>query len=167
MVGREGMLGIELSLGASAAPLRTVARLSGAAWRVSADAFECELARGTALQRRLTLYAFSLMTRLGIAAACQRFHAVGPRLASWLLLSMDRAQGKGLKATQKTIAELLGVRRESVTEEASKLAKAGCISYSRGHIALLERAQLEALACSCYRSSSDARPPIVPGVKRK
>ena len=150
MVGIEGMLGIELSMGVQIAPLSAVVRSPGRVWRIGAKAFCHELALGTELRRSLSRYAYVSMVQLARSSACPHFHPIGPRLASWLLRSMDHADAGEMAITQESIAHLLGIRRESVTEEAIRMQAAGHIRNSRGRITLLNREGLEEAACTCY-----------------
>jgi CRP-like cAMP-binding protein len=150
MVGREGMLGVQLALGVNAAPLHALVQGPGAAWRISASAFRTELAQSPPLQRCLGRYAYVLMDQLAKASACIRFHQVGPRLARWLLMSQDRAHSDSFPVTQEFLSYMLGVRRVSVTASAGVLQRAGLIEYHRGELKVLDRTGLQAMACSCY-----------------
>ena len=150
MVGREGMLGTELALGCEHVPLQALVQGPGSAWRIGARAFRGELARSPALQRGLNRYIYVLMAQLSGAAACLRFHQIGPRLARWLLMSQDRAQSEQFHVTQEFLAYMLGVRRVGVTTAASALQRQGLITYRRGEMTVMNRRGLEAAACSCY-----------------
>ena len=123
---------------------------SGTAWRIGSKAFRTELARSPALQRCLHHYIYVLMAQLAGAAACLRFHQIGPRLARWLLMSQDRAQAEQFHVTQEFLAYMLGVRRVGVTTAAANLQRRGLIAYRRGEMTVIDRAGLEATACSCY-----------------
>lgn len=150
MVGREGMLGSELVLGWAKTPWRALVQGAGQSWRVPALVLREAIAGLPALQRVLQA---SLLVRLhqqALAAACERFHTIGPRLARWLLMSQDRLQTDHFHVTQELIALMLGVRRVSVTEAAGDLQRAGLIAYHRGEMTLLDRSGLIAMACSCY-----------------
>jgi CRP-like cAMP-binding protein len=150
MVGREGMLGIQLSLGIVAAPLHALVQGPGTAWRIRTQAFRGELARSAALQRCLNRYAYVLMVQLAASAACLRFHEIGPRLARSLLMSHDRAHADTFHVTHEFLAYMLGVRRVSVTRAATALQRATLIEYRRGTLTVLDRPGLEAAACTCY-----------------
>ena len=150
MVGREGMLGAHLALGYPVAPLQALVQGSGKAWRVGAKVFRAELKRNLALQRCLNRYIYVLMAQLAGAAACLRFHQIGPRLARWLLMSQDRAQATQFHVTHEFLAYMLGVRRVGVTTAAAALQRQGLIAYKRGALTVTDRAGLEAAACSCY-----------------
>ena len=150
MVGREGMLGVQLALGVPTEPLRAVVQGAGSAWRIGSVAFRRELAVSAALQRGLGRYLHVLMTQLAGSAACLRFHQIGPRLARWLLMSQDRAHADRFHVTHEFLAYMLGVRRVGVTTAAGLLQRSGLIEYHRGELKVLDRAGLEAVACSCY-----------------
>ncbi|MGV3726360.1 Crp/Fnr family transcriptional regulator [Hydrogenophaga sp.] len=150
MVGREGMLGTELVLGLAKTPWRAMVQGKGHSWRLPAKALRKALTTQPTLKRVLQA---SLLVRLhqqALAAACERFHMIGPRLARWLLMSQDRAQADHFHVTQEFIALMLGVRRVGVTEAAGALQRAGLIEYQRGEMKVLNRAGLLAQACSCY-----------------
>jgi len=150
MVGREGMLGVQLAMGVSKAPLHALVQGAGTAWRMSTKAFNAELAASPALQSNMQRYLYVLMAQLSESTACVRFHQVGPRLARWLLMSQDRSNTSSFALTQEFLAYMLGVRRVGVTEAAGALQKNGLISYSRGKLTVLNRKGLEQAACSCY-----------------
>lgn len=150
MVGREGMVGAQLALGVTTAPLRALVQGAGAAWRIATKSFQAELARSTALQRSLNRYLYVLMGQLATSAACLRYHLIGPRLARWLLMTQDRAHADTFHVTQEFLAYMLGVRRVGVTAAAGALQRSGLIAYTRGELTVLDRAGLEAAACSCY-----------------
>jgi CRP-like cAMP-binding protein len=150
MVGREGMAGAELVLGELKAPFLAVVQGSGKAWRVPRRAFRRELAASPALQLCLNRYLYVLMMQLGAAAACLRFHLIGPRLARWLLMMQDRAHSDNFHVTHEFLAYMLGVRRVGITAAAGQLQRAGLIEYRRGELIVLSRRGLEAAACGCY-----------------
>ena len=152
MVGREGMVGVQLALGVANSPLRALVQGPGTALRVGAKAFQAELARSAALQRNMNRYVYVLMNQLAQAAACARFHLIGPRLARWLLMSQDRAHTDSFHVTQEFLAYMLGVRRVGVNAAASGLQRDGLIEYTRGELTVLDRPGLEAAACSCYQA---------------
>jgi CRP-like cAMP-binding protein len=150
MVGREGMLGAQLALGVTTAPLRALVQGSGSAWRVASKAFRAELMISVALQRCLSRYVYVMLGQLATSASCLRFHQIGPRLARWLLMTQDRAHSNDFHVTQEFLAYMLGVRRVGITAAASHLHRNGLIEYKRGALTVLDRAGLEAASCSCY-----------------
>lgn len=153
MVGREGMLGVQLCIGVGTVPLQALVQGSGSAWRIASRAFRGELARSAALQRSVNRYLYVLMTQLTASATCLRFHEIGPRLARWLLMSHDRAGSDTFRVTHEFLAYMLGVRRVGVTGAASALQRAKLICYRRGELTILDRRGLEAAACSCYAAN--------------
>ncbi len=150
MVGREGMLGAQLVLGVTTAPLHALVQGAGTALRIGAPAFRLELGRSAAMRRGLERYVYVLMSQLASAAACLRFHLIDQRLARWLLMSQDRAHSDSFHVTHAFLAYMLGVRRVSVTNAAGGLQRVGLIAYHRGELTVLDRKGLEAAACSCY-----------------
>ena len=150
MVGREGMLGVQLALGVATSPLHAVVQGAGRALRIGTKAFKAELAASTALQNELNRYLYVLMSQLAESAACVRFHQIGPRLARWLLMSQDRSHSNTFDVTQEFLAYMLGVRRVGITAAAGNLQRDGLISYSRGKLTVLNRKGLENAACGCY-----------------
>jgi CRP-like cAMP-binding protein len=156
MVGREGMLGVQLVLGVEAAPLHAVVQGAGAAWRIGGAEFSSELVRSAALQRGLNRYVYVTMMQLASAASCLRFHQIGPRLARWLLMTQDRARSDTFHITHEFLAYMLGVRRVGITTAACALQRDGLITYRRGEIRVLNRRGLKAAACSCYAADRDA-----------
>ena len=159
MVGTEGMLGSHLALGVATCPLCAMVQGSGVATRIEAKAFRGELGKSPSLQRILGHYIYVLMAQQAAAAACLRYHLIGPRLARWLLMSQDRAHSPAFRVTQEFLAHMLGVRRVGVTAAARALYRTGLIDYHRGDLKVLDRAGLEAAACGCYaadRRSYDA-----------
>ncbi|AKJ31199.1 Crp/Fnr family transcriptional regulator [Caldimonas brevitalea] len=156
MVGREGMLGAQLALGVSAIPLHAVVQGAGMVRRIAARRFRRELAGSKALQLTLNRYVYVLMAQLAISAACTRFHNVEPRLARWLLMTQDRAHSDSFHLTHEFLAHMLGVRRVGITGAASDLQRQDLIRYRRGDIIVLDRAGLEAAACSCYAADRRA-----------
>jgi CRP-like cAMP-binding protein len=150
MIGAEGMLGACLALGVSRQPVRAVVQGCGTAWRIPAAAFKAELARNAPLCRAVSRYLYVLLCQQASSAVCLRFHQIGPRLARWLLMSQDRAHSASFHITQEFLAYMMGVRRVGVTEAAGALQRQGLIEYRRGEMRILDRAGLEASACSCY-----------------
>jgi len=150
MAGRESMLGAELVLGLAPTPWRALVQGAGKSWRIKVGALRKILDTSPALRQVMQT---SLLVRLHqqtLAAGCERFHKVGPRLARWLLMSQDRAKTDTFRVTQEFLALMLGVRRVSVTVAASEFQKSGLISYRRGELTVQDRAGLKAQACSCY-----------------
>lgn len=150
VVGHEGLVGMDLFLGTEESAGRAVVHTGGPMYQLRADLFRMELERNPQLGVQLLRYAQTLMTQMAQTAACNRHHTVIQQLCRWLLVSLDRSTGNQIFVTQEMIANMLGVRREGVTEAACKLQKAGVIAYSRGRITVLDRARLEGLACECY-----------------
>nr|WP_295776205.1 Crp/Fnr family transcriptional regulator [Rhodoferax sp.] len=149
-VGNEGVVGISLFMGGDTTPSSAVVQTAGHAYRLDRHVLQSEFTRAGAMQRLLLRYTQALMTQMAQSAVCNRHHSVVQQLCRWLLLTMDRVPARELVMTQELVASMLGVRRESVTEAAGILQTAGYIRYRRGHIAVLERAGLEARACECY-----------------
>ena len=156
MVGREGLVGVQLALGVVNSPLRAVVQGSGAALRVSAPAFRAELLLSAALRNHLDRYLYVLLAQLATSAACLRFHQIGPRLARWLLMTQDRAHSDSFHVTQEFLAYMLGVRRVGITAAAMHLQRDGLIEYSRGEMTVLDRSGLERAACACYQTDLQA-----------
>jgi len=150
VVGDEGMVGITMFMGGESTPSRAVVQSAGFAYLLKADMLKAEFDRGGALQYLLLRYTQSLITQMAQTAVCNRHHTVEQQLCRWLLLSLDRLPGNELTMTQKLIANMLGVRREGVTEAAGRLQAAGLIDYSRGKIVVRDRAKLETRVCECY-----------------
>jgi CRP-like cAMP-binding protein len=149
-VGNEGVVGISLFMGGDTTPSSAVVQTAGYAYRLGRRLLKQEFARTGPLQLLLLRYTQALMTEMAQTAACNRHHSVEQQLCRWLLLTLDRLPGKELVMTHELVASMLGVRRESITEVAGDLQRAGCIRYRRGHIAVLDRAGLETRACECY-----------------
>jgi CRP-like cAMP-binding protein len=150
MVGREGMVGVQLALGVSPSPVRAVVQGAGTAWRLGSVHFTRELATNAALRESMNRYLYVSLVQLATASACRRFHDIGPRLARWLLMSHDRAHVDCFRVTHESMALMLGVRRVGVTVAAGTLQLAGLIRYHRGELTVLDRRGLELRACSCY-----------------
>lgn len=149
-VGNEGMVGVSLFLGGNTTPSTAVVQTAGHAYRLGRHLLAQEFSRGGEMQRLLLRYTQALLTQMMQTAACNRHHVVEQQLCRWLLMTLDRAPSHELILTQEQVANMLGVRREGVTEAARKLQHAGLISYRRGHITVLDRAGLETNACECY-----------------
>jgi len=151
VVGREGVLGIALFMGGETTPSRAVVQSAGLSFRMKAQHLKDEFARFGPLMQLLLRYTQALITQMSQTAACNRHHSVDQQLCRWLLLSLDRLSSNQLAMTQELIANMLGVRREGVTEAAGKLQDAGLIVYRRGRITVLDRRGLEARSCECYQ----------------
>jgi CRP-like cAMP-binding protein len=150
VVGDEGMVGIALFMGGGTTPSRALVQSAGQAFRLPGEALKKEFERHSGLQILLLRYTQALITQMSQTAVCNRHHSVDQQLCRWLLLSLDRLATHELTMTQELIANMLGVRREGVTEAAGKLQARGLISYSRGRITVLDRPGLEAQVCECY-----------------
>ena len=149
-VGNEGVVGISLFMGGKTTSSSAVVQIAGFGYRLPAQVLKQEFVRGGTLLPLLLRYTQALMTQMGQTAACNRHHTIEQQLCRWLLLTLDRMTTTDLVMTQELIASMLGVRREGITEAASRLQQAGFIRYRRGHIAVLERSGLEIHACECY-----------------
>ena len=150
VVGNEGLIGIALFMGGETTPSRAIVQSSGHAYRLIAQLLKDEFHRAGSMQLLLLRYTQALITQMAQTAVCNRHHSVDQQLCRWLLLSLDRLTVNRLTMTQELIANMLGVRREGVTEAAGKLQKLGVIEYSRGEITVLNREKLEELSCECY-----------------
>ena len=150
VVGNEGILGISLFMGGETTPNRAVVQSAGHGYRLKARLLKDEFNRAGPLLRLLLRYTQALITQMAQTAVCNRHHLIEQQLCRWLLLSIDRLSSNSLIMTQELIANMLGVRREGVTEAASKLQRDGLIHYSRGRIDVLDRPGLEAAVCECY-----------------
>jgi CRP-like cAMP-binding protein len=165
VVGNEGVVGISLFMGGETTPSRAVVQSAGTAYRMPSKLMMTEFTRGGAMQHLMLRYTQALITQMAQTAVCNRHHSVDQQLCRWLLLSIDRLAKPEIRMTQELIANMLGVRREGVTEAAGKLQKAEVISYRRGLIKVLDRPKLESLACECYevvRRESARLLPVVP-----
>jgi len=150
VVGNEGVIGIALFMGGETTPSRAIVQSAGHAYRLIGQRLKDEFHRSGGMQLLLLRYTQALITQMAQTAVCNRHHSVDQQLCRWLLLSLDRLSSNELIMTQDLIANMLGVRREGVTEAAGKLQKLGVIRYSRGRITVLDRPQLEQLSCECY-----------------
>lgn len=151
IVGNEGVVGVSLFMGGETTPSRALVQSAGQAFRVPSKVLKEEFRRGGPLQHVLLRYTQALITQMSQTAVCNRHHSVEQQLFRWLLMSLDRLATNELTMTQKLIANMLGVRREGVTESAGKLQKLGLIEYHRGRITVLDRAGVEKQACECYQ----------------
>ena len=150
VVGNEGIVGISLFMGGESTPSRAVVQSAGQGFRLKAQVLKEEFNRAGPVLHLLLRYTQALITQMAQTAVCNRHHSLDQQLCRWLLLSLDRLQGDELVMTQELIANMLGVRREGVTEAALKLQSAGLIRYARGRITVLDRAGLEQRTCECY-----------------
>ena len=150
VVGNEGILGISLFMGGETTPSRAVVQSAGFGYRLKAQLLKNEFNRAGPMLHLLLRYTQALITQMAQTAVCNRHHSVEQQLCRWLLLSLDRLSSDELTMTQELIANMLGVRREGVTEAAGKLQRAGLIRYSRGRITVLDRPGLEQEVCECY-----------------
>jgi CRP-like cAMP-binding protein len=150
ITGNEGLVGISLFMGGESTTNRAVVQSAGNGYRLKASLLKKEFELGGNLQHLALRYTQALITQMAQTAVCNRHHSVDQQLCRWLLLSLDRLRGNELMMTQELIANMLGVRREGVTEAAGNLQAAGVIHYSRGHITVLDRPKLEGRVCECY-----------------
>jgi CRP-like cAMP-binding protein len=150
VAGNEGVVGVSLVTGGGSTPSRAVVHSAGHAIRLGAEHISEAFDRGGPVLHALLRYTQALMTQMLQTAACNRHHTVDQQLCRWLLLSLDRLRGQDLQMTHLLIAKMLGVRREGVTDAATKLQRAGCIRYARGQITVLDRPGVEARSCECY-----------------
>ena len=151
VVGREGLVGISIFMGGESTPSRAVVQSAGKGFRLPAQFVKDEFNRSHPVMQLLLRFTQALITQMAQTAVCNRHHSVDKQLCRWLLLSLDRLGSNELVMTQELIANMLGVRREGVTEGALSLQEAGLIRYSRGRITILDRAGLEARTCECYK----------------
>ncbi len=167
VVGNEGILGVALFMGGESTPSRAIVQSAGSAYRLPGQILKDEFNRHGALLVLMLRYTQALLTQMAQTAVCNRHHTIDQQLCRWLLLSMDRLSGNKLTMTQELIANMLGVRREGVTEAAGKLQKAGVIHYSRGQITVINRPKLETLSCECYavvKAETDRLMPYLPPI---
>jgi CRP-like cAMP-binding protein len=162
VVGNEGMVGISLFMGGNSTPSRAVVQSAGKGFRLKAKLMKDEFDLSGPVARLLLRYAQALITQMSQTAVCNRHHSLDQQLCRWLLLSLDRLPGAELVMTQELIANMLGVRREGVTEGALKLQKAGLIQYARGRIKVLDRKGLENRVCECYAVVKDEYDRLLP-----
>jgi CRP-like cAMP-binding protein len=150
VVGNDGIIGVALFMGGESTPSRAIVQSAGSAYRLPGQRLKDEFNRHGELLQLLLRYTQSLITQMAQTAVCNRHHSIDQQLCRWLLLSLDRLPGNHLAMTQELIANMLGVRREGVTNAAGKLERAGVIEYTRGNITVLDREKLEHLCCECY-----------------
>jgi CRP-like cAMP-binding protein len=150
VVGNEGIVGISLFMGGGSTPSRAVVQSAGRGLRLAAQTMKDEFDKNGLVLHLLLRYTQALITQMAQTAVCNRHHSLDQQLCRWLLLSLDRLQGDELVMTQELIANMLGVRREGVTEAALSLQQAGLIRYARGRISVLDRPGLEKRTCECY-----------------
>ena len=150
VVGNEGLVGIAVFMGGESAPNRAIVQSAGFAYRLPAALLRKEFNDNQIVRMLLLRYTQALIAQMAQTAVCNRHHSIDQQLCRWLLLSLDRLSTNNLTMTQELIANMLGVRREGVTEAAGKLQKLGVITYKRGHITVTNREKLEALCCECY-----------------
>ncbi len=150
VVGNDGLVGVSLFMGGGSTPSRAVVQSAGHGFRLKAKAMKDEFDKGGPVLHLLLRYTQALITQMAQTAVCNRHHTLDQQLCRWLLLSLDRLERSELVMTQELIANMLGVRREGVTEGATKLQKAGLITYTRGRIKVLDRPGLEKRVCECY-----------------
>ncbi len=150
IIGKEGIVGISLFMGGESTPSRAVVQSAGEAYRLPGSKLKDEFNLHCEMQHLLLRYTQALITQMAQTAVCNRHHSIDQQLCRWLLLSLDRLPTNELTMTQELIANMLGVRREGVTEAAGKLQEAGVIEYHRGRIRVLDRTKLEAMCCECY-----------------
>ncbi|MGQ0697748.1 MAG: Crp/Fnr family transcriptional regulator [Panacagrimonas sp.] len=166
VVGNEGLIGVSLFMGGESTPSRAIVQSAGFAYRLQGQRLKDEFNRHGELLVLMLRYTQSLITQMAQTAVCNRHHSIDQQLCRWLLLSLDRLPSNKLTMTQELIANMLGVRREGVTDAANKLQKAAVIKYSRGQITVLDRPKLEKLSCECYavvKRETDRLLPYVPG----
>jgi CRP-like cAMP-binding protein len=150
VVGNEGVIGVSLFMGGETTPSRAIVQSAGYAYRLTGARLKQEFSRHGEMLHILLRYTQSLLTQMSQTAVCNRHHTLDQQLCRWLLLSLDRLSGNQLNMTQELIANMLGVRREGVTDAAGKLQKLDIIRYSRGKITVLDRPHLERMSCECY-----------------
>jgi CRP-like cAMP-binding protein len=163
VTGNDGLVGIALFMGGESTPSRAVVQSAGYGYRLKAAVLQREFKRGGQLQYLALRYTQALITQMAQTAVCNRHHSVEQQLCRWLLLSLDRLPSNELTMTQELIANMLGVRREGVTQAAGELQEAGLIHYSRGHITVLDRPKLEKRVCECYAVVKRESDRLLPG----
>ncbi len=164
VVGNEGLVGISLFMGGESTPSRAVVQSAGYAYRLSGEIMKDEFNRHGETLMLMLRYTQALITQMAQTAVCNRHHTIDQQLCRLLLLSLDRLPSNRLTMTQELIANMLGVRREGVTDAAGKLQKLHVIEYSRGEITVLDRAKLESLSCECYAVVKKETDRLLPGI---
>lgn len=167
VVGQDGLVGVSLFMGGETTPSRAVVQSAGTAYRLAAPRMKEEFTRGGSMQHLLLRYTQALITQMAQTAVCNRHHTVDQQLCRWLLLSIDRLKVPQVNMTQELIANMLGVRREGVTEAAGKLQDAGVIRYRRGSIDVLDRPRMEELSCECYEVVRRETDRLLPAAERR
>jgi CRP-like cAMP-binding protein len=165
VVGNEGLVGVSLFMGGETTPSRAVVQSAGRGFRLAAQAMKNEFNRAGPVLHLLLRYTQALITQMSQTAVCNRHHSLDQQLCRWLLLSLDRLPGNELRMTQELIANMLGVRREGVTDAALKLQASGLIRYARGHITVLDRTRLEQRTCECYEVVKKEYDRLLPAIK--
>ena len=163
VVGNEGVVGVSLFMGGETTPSRAVVQSAGHAYRLEGSRLKDEFVRAGPMQHLLLRYTQALITQMAQTAVCNRHHSLDQQLCRWLLLSLDRLSSNELVMTQELIANMLGVRREGVTEAAGKLQHAHLIRYTRGRIEVLNRPGIEARTCECYAVVKKECDRLLPG----
>lgn len=164
VVGREGVVGTALFMGAGTTLNRAVVISAGQGYRLSAQVLLTEFEQSSGVAQLLLRYTQALMTQVAQVGVCNRHHRIEMRFCRWLLMLLDRLQGNDIAITHEAIAKMLGVRREGITEAALKLQKAGVISYVRGHLTVLDRDSLAQRSCECYRAVTREYDRLLPDV---
>lgn len=165
-VGNEGVVGFSLFMGGNTTNSSAVVMTQGHAYRLAGHLLRAEFHRAESLQRLLLRHTQALITQVAQTSVCNRHHSVEQQLCRWLLMTLDRHPGRELVMTQELVSNMLGVRRESVTEAASRLQQVGYIRYRRGHIAVLDRHGLESRACECYAVVKNELTRLLPDMRR-
>ena len=163
VVGNEGVIGVSLFLAGETTPSRAIVQSAGFAYRLTGRRLKEEFNRHGQMLHMLLRYTQALITQMAQTAVCNRHHSIDQQLCRWLLLSLDRLPSNQLIMTQELIANMLGVRREGVTDAAGKLQNLGVIEYTRGHIVVLDRRKLEELCCECYAVVKKETDRLLPG----
>lgn len=164
VVGREGVVGVALFMGGDSMPSRAIVQSAGHFFRLHAQHLKDEFNHHEEVRLLLLRYTQTLITQMAQTAVCNRHHSIDQQLCRWLLLSLDRLPDNHLTMTHELIANMLGVRREGITEAARKLQKLGVIDYKRGHITVLSRLRLEELSCECYAVVRKETERLLPGI---